>query len=361
MRQVVCLSGQFWADVPTRTQQLMSRMKDAEVLYFAPPAADGDKSRKAPGRKLRPGLIAYTLPPAPPAGPPTGFLARWVQSRNIRFLQSRLERHHFHDPLLWCSSPGAAAYLDALAYRGLVYDCDRYWPEVPEQWESELTAAADVVFAASPDLADHLVPCNRNVTLLPNGCNYPMFARDALPRPKALADLTGPILGWAGTIWADLELAPLLKAARSHPDCTVVLVGRMEKNPLLPALLAEPNVRFLDFVPPVELPDYLCNFDVCLSLLRRSHQDDDVLPARIFEYLSTGKPIVAMLAPDQVEVFPDVIYSAQSPAEFSLLCTRALDETGSWARDRRRAYGRAAAWSQRAGEVNRILESIGLF
>lgn len=361
MRQVVCLSGQPWADVPTRTQQLMSRMKDAEVLFFAPPSTHGGRNWKAPGRRLRPGLIAYTLPPEPPAGHPTGFLFRYARSRNTRFLQSRLERHHFHEPLLWCASPAAAAYLDAVAYRGLVYDCDRYWPEIPEQWESELAAAADVVFAASPDLADHLVPCNRNVTLLPNGCNYPMFARDELPRPAALRDLSGPVFGWSGTIWADLDLAPVLNTARSHPDCTVVLVGRAENNPLLPELLAEPNVRFLNFISPVDLPDYLCSFDVCLSLPRRGHPDDDVLPARVFEYLSTGKPIVAMLAPDQVEVFPDVIYSAQTPAEFSLLCARALEETGDWAKSRRRAYGRAAAWSQRAGEVNRILESIGLF
>lgn len=361
MRQVVCLSGEPWADVPTRTQQLMCRMQDAEVLFFAPAAARGDKSWKAPGKRLRPGLIAYTLPPAPPAGRPGGFWARRTQARNTRFLQSRLERHRFCEPLLWCSAPEAAAYLDAVAYRGLVYDCDRYWPEVPDQWESELTASADVVFAASPDLADHLCPCSCNVTLLPNGCNYPMFAKENLPRPKAFEDLTGPILGWSGTIWADLDLAPLLNAARSHPDCTVALVGRAENNPLLPELLAEPNVRFLDFISPVDLPDYLCSFDVCLSLLRRSRRDDDVLPARIFEYLSTGRPVVAMIAPDQVEVFPDVVYAAHSPAEFSLLCARALAETGPWARDRRRAYGKAAAWSRRAGEVNRILESIGLF
>jgi GTP cyclohydrolase III len=68
-----------------------------------------------------------------------------------------------------------------------------------------------------------------------------------------------------------------------------------------------------------------------------------------------------MLRPDQVEHFPDVVYAAHSPSDFVLLCSRALEETGSWARDRRREYGKAAAWSQRAEDVNRILESIGLF
>ena len=44
-----------------------------------------------------------------------------------------------------------------------------------------------------------------------------------------------------------------------------------------------------------------------------------------------------------------------------LFRSRALEETGTWARDRRREHGKAAAWSLRAQEVNQILESIGLF
>ena len=113
-------------------------------------------------------------------------------------------------------------------------------------------------------------------------------------------------------------------------------------------------------VPPVDLPDYLSSFQVCLHLLRRDRLYDDVIPPRLFEYLAAGKPIVAMLTPEQVEHFPDVVYGAHTPAEFNLLCTRALSETGTWAKDRRREYGKAAAWSQRAQEVIRILESIGL-
>ena len=62
-RQVVCLAGEPWSAIPTRTQQLMSRMKDADVLYFEPPAPRGSDLWKRKGRKLRPGLIAYTLPP----------------------------------------------------------------------------------------------------------------------------------------------------------------------------------------------------------------------------------------------------------------------------------------------------------
>ena len=200
MRQIVCLAAEPWLAFPTRTQQLMTRMKDAEVLYFEPPVPRGSREWKKPGRKLRPGLIAYTLPPELTQNAALSLLNRFSADRTTRFLQSKLERHRFREPLLWCASPAGAQYLDDIAYRGLVYDCDRDWPGYPERWESELAVSADVCFAASPDLCRHLEPCNANVTLLPFGCNYPMFAKDGLPRPASLRGIKGPILGFAGTL-----------------------------------------------------------------------------------------------------------------------------------------------------------------
>lgn len=359
MRQVVCLADRPWSALPTRTQQLMTRMKGAQVLYFEPPRRGRGQSWDGSGRQLRPDLIAYTLPPSlPPVG---GLLSRRGGSRALRFLQSTLEHYGFAEPLLWCASPDGVRFLDDLAYRGLVYDCARDWPRYPESWESELAAASDVCFAASPDLMRHLSPCSGNVTLLPFGCNYPMFAKDDLPIPAPLKGLPGPVFGFLGSLWPDLDLTPLIHLADARPDSSIVLVGRDKGCHLLPQLLERDNVRWLGPAAPVDVPDYLAHFHVCLFLLRRGRLYDDVIPSRMFEYLSAGRPIVAMLRPEQVEHFPDVVYGAHTPQEFTQLCARALEETGTYARDRRRAYGEAASWSHRAEEVNRILESIGIF
>ena len=120
-------------------------------------------------------------------------------------------------------------------------------------------------------------------------------------------------------------------------------------------------MRFLSPVPPVEVPDYLSRFDVCLDLPRRDDPENDVVPSRLYEYLSTGKPVVALYRSEQVEPFPDVVYGAHSPEEYARLCRRALAETGDWARLRRREHGAQAAWSRRAEDVQRILATIGLY
>lgn len=361
MRQVVCIAAEPWTVLPTRTQQLMSRLEDAQILYFEPPSSLSSDGWKRPGRKLRSGVIVYTLPPSLTQTAVGRFLPHRDAGRAGRFVRSKMEKHRFKEPLLWCSTPLGAQFLGTLPYRGLVYDCCRDWPDYPDAWESELASQADVVFAASPDLVRHLSPCSSNVTLLPFGCNYPMFAKDELPRPSRLRSLRGPVFGYAGTLWPDLDLTPLLKLAESRPDCHLVLLGRDAGCHMLPRLLEYPNVHVLGPVEPVDLPDYLCSFDVNLFLLRRDRLYDDVIPPRMFEYLSVGKPIVAMLRPDQVEHFPDVVYGAHTAAEFSDLCSRALAEAGDYARLRRREYGKAAAWSVRSAQVRQILEAIGLF
>ncbi|MFQ7454777.1 MAG: hypothetical protein ACLRNQ_29530 [Flavonifractor plautii] len=47
-----------------------------------------------------------------------------------------------------------------------------------------------------------------------------------------LRGLSSPILGYTGTLWRDLDLAPVLYAAQAMPACTFVFLGRREKNPM---------------------------------------------------------------------------------------------------------------------------------
>lgn len=360
MNQYLCLANEPWQGAPTRTQQLITRLRGAQVLYFEPPAPPGSRAHKAPGRRVRPGLTVYSLPPALEVDEQHPYFFRCRTNKLARFILRAMDRHRFRDPVLWCTCPDQVHILDYLPRRALVYDCDREWEGFPLRWESDLALEADLIFAASPGLVDRLSPCNDNIALLPNGANFAMFHQSLPEEPRELRGLPHPLLGYAGTIWRDLDLSPLVQAARSHPLCTFVLLGRRERNPYLPALKRMGNVLLLGERPPAELPGYLGRFDVCLNLQRTRQGGTDVLSPRIFEYLSTGNPIVSMLFADQVEPFPDVIYNAHTPQEFSRLCGRALAEQGDWAR-RRLDYGAAGAWSRRADQVARILETIGLY
>ena len=361
MKQILCLSGEPWSSSPGRTQQLISRLREAQILYFAPAQGRLDRAFRQKGKKVRPNVTVYTLPPLLlPQEERYGRLFRMDQGRLGRFVAEKAARHRFSAPLLWTTSPQHVHLLDHLEYGGLVYDCDREWEDLPPAWEGSLAGAADLVFAASPQLRERLSPCSANIALLPNGVNFPMFSRPSGEVPPELQDIRGPVLGWVGTIDAGLDLSPVEHAARARPDWTFVLLGRIREGARLGGLEGLGNVRLLGWRPAVEVPDYVGRFDVCLDLRREDRPYSDRIPRRIYEYLSTGKPIVTCLLPDQVEEFPDVIYGAHSPSEYCRLCQRALEEDPAWVAPRRRDYGAAAAWSSRAREVQRILGAIGL-
>ena len=361
MKQIVCLSNEPWSPSPGRTQQLVARLKDVQVLYFSPAESWRDQRFRGKGRAVKPNITTYTLPPLLlPVDERYGELFQLGQRKLARYIAGKMAKHRFRAPLLWATCPEQVHLLDRLDYDGLVYDCDREWDDLPPAWEGVLSSTADVVFAASQGLADRLSPCSSNIALLPNGTAYPLFAKAARPPEDRPPRRTAPTFGWAGTIHSDLDLSPVLHAAHAHPEWNFLLLGRREPNPLVKKLKRLPNVSFLPPCPQMEVPAYLARCQVLMDFLREEQPDSDVIPTRMYEYLSTGRPIVAMLWPDQIEPFPDVVYGAHTGQEFVTLCEHALEELPSLVTQRRLDHGAQAAWSVRAGRVSRILATAGL-
>lgn len=361
MTHIVCLSSAPWQSIPTRTQHLMTRLHGAEVLFFEPPEEKGCQDHKKPGRKVRAKVTVYTLPHLWDVSPRHRALFRHNQRKMAEFIQDVLDRRGIREPLLWCTTPENVHILDFLAYRGLVYDCDRYWTGLPLEWESDLALNADVVFAASGGLSDRLSPCSDNIALIPNGCNYPMFTRSDLEVPPGLEDVKKPLLGYAGTLWSDLDYSPIFACAAAHPDWNFLLLGRQQPSAGLQRLRGMERVVLADRHPLIEVPDYVSQCDVCLDLRRTGTVGSDVASTRVFEYLAAGKPVVRHTFPGQVEDLPAVTYGAADPTDFVIACEEALREDGPWLRARRREVAQEAAWDQRAGQVEKILAANGIY
>ncbi len=353
MKQLICLATQGWCDIPSRTQHLLGRMRDTKILYFSPKGEHISQS----GQRVRPNITVYTLPtplfrPSVTAPP----LVNFDRSRAGAFVAKMARKHNFHRPILWTTCPSHVHFLPHVDYSCLIYDCNQEWDDFPLEWEGKLANLADVVFVASCGLEERLSPCSENIAVIPNGVNFPLFSA----QEPAVASQR-PVLGWVGRISHDLNLSPLLFAARSRPNWRFLLVGEVEEphSPQVDALLQLPNVKLHRRHPLAEVPSYLAPCHVLLDLSRGSCAGSDIVPRRIYEYLSTGLPIVSMILPDQVELFPDVIYAAHDDVEFLRMCDSALSEAPAFVRDRRRHYGEEASWVNRVAEMTQILDTTG--
>ena len=76
---------------------------------------------------------------------------------------------------------------------------------------------------------------------------------------------------------------------------------------------------------------------------------------KFYEYLATGKPIVASPEPVQVLAYKDVVYIAEDTESFIDCCNKALKEHDEEKITRRLNYAKACSWDARVNEISQIL------
>jgi len=378
MHQIVCLSTSNYHPFPTRKQNVMNRLRDAEILYFDPPvswlAPLKDKNARPRLRKYRQGaeqarenLKVYALPPVLPFGNKFRWINRWNQRQQARYVRRILRENGFEKPLLWCYSPTAADIVGHLPHSALVYDCvDRHSaytgmidPAVVDAMEKDLASRADVVFCTAQGLYETLVEYNPHTRLIPNGAAYELFSQAA--GESQGAGKKQPVLGFVGMLQDCIAYDYLLAAAKAFPQARIQLIGRVMPGVDISALEAQPNIELLGLLPQTELPSRMKDFDLCLNLFAPGRLSKDVSPLKFYEYLATGKPIVSTTEPLQVQDYKDLIYIAESPAHFVELCRQALAEKDPELRRRRMEAGKAASWDNRVRQMEECLSEEGIW
>lgn len=379
MKQIVCLATSPWYPLPTRKQQVMSRIPDAQILYFDPsvsylaPLKDAEakpKLRAYKNKAVKPqnNIHVYSLPPVLPFFNRFRLINKINQKRMARYVSRKMREHGFEKPLLWVYSPVTCDAVDHIDRSGLVYDCvDRHSayggqmnPALVDEMEMQLAEKADMVFATADSLCKRLQKANPKAKFIPNGANYERFSQAAQPQPmpEELADLQGPIFGFVGALQGCIAYNLIEAAAKARKDWNFVMIGGKKPEADLTALEKLPNVHFLGLRPNEQLPQYMAHFDACLNLFAPSDLSKDVSPLKFYEYLATGKPIVSTSQPDQILQFAPVIHIADEPDEFIRACEAALEDTTTERRDARMGAGKDSSWDARVAQMCRILEQM---
>lgn len=379
MKQIVCLATSPWYPIPTRKQQVMQRIPDAQILYFDPsvtylaplkdPSAKAKlKAWKQEGEEVQTGLTVYALPPVLPFFNRFRWINKLNQKRMARYIRKRMAQHGMEKPLLWVYSPVTVDCVDRVPHSALVYDCvDRHSayggqmnPQLVDAMELELAGKCDQVFATAESLARRLEAVNDHTAFIPNGANFERFVEASwgLPCPMDMQSIPKPIFGFVGALQSCIEYGFLETAAEAHPEWSFVFIGREKPGVDLSRLRSKQNCYFLGLKPNEQLPDYISQFDACLNLFDSSPLSKDVSPLKFYEYLATGKPVVSTPQPDQVLQYEDIIHIAHNAQEFMQCCQEALEDHNAEARIEE---GRKSSWDARVTQMLEILEQDGVF
>jgi len=247
----------------------------------------------------------------------------------------------------------------------LVYDCldehsgfGTHGPGTAED-ERRLIAGADLVLATSARLLERIRAIRGDAMRLPNAGDAERFS--SLP-PRAsspLAALPRPVIGYYGAISSWFDADALAIAAARHPSWSFALVGdtRGTAPDALAALEGRPNVRLHGEVPYDELPRWAAGFDVCTIPFRRTPLTEATDPVKLYEYLATGKPIVARRLPE-IEPFGELVVLYDRAEDLGPALERALSETGEDLSRRRRESARSNTWETRFAALRERIESV---
>jgi glycosyltransferase involved in cell wall biosynthesis len=140
--------------------------------------------------------------------------------------------------------------------------------------------------------------------------SYPIEAITRLPlpgRPRALH------AGYVGHLYPGKGAEILIALAKELPDWEFHIVGGLENDIKRIRHIAEvPNLHLHGYVPPRATANYLASMDVLLLPAKNKVTvggKGDIAPwmspLKLFEYMSSGKPIVASRLPVLEEVLED--------------------------------------------------------
>ena len=205
-----------------------------------------------------------------------------------------------------------------LAKRLVVYDVDDWLLELPPAWADASAFAksserlilhrdymlrfADIITTTTPYLASKLrgvVGPDKPIAILPNCVLQQDW--DAI-LPQGYNNLTGPVLGWFGTVnhWDDwMEIAPAVDVALDEVNGTLALIGPAELAHCFPARL-KARIRHTPPVPfgqMAKVREQVKAFDVGLAWATdRTEASLCRSPLKAYQYGAAGVPCVVSRA-----------------------------------------------------------------
>ncbi|RJQ45365.1 MAG: glycosyltransferase family 1 protein [Gaiellales bacterium] len=375
-RDIICISPGYW-DSPWITHQQFMRVlaRKNRVLYVEPPMSYlpfryPERWSKLTAfrhgvRREGDNLWITTCPPAPPLKRSVDLINRASQRLVLSWTRRAAVKAGFTDPLLWIYLPTAVELVGKLDESFVLYHCIDEFEAVPwgrnqviASQEQRMLGSADLTVTCSKQVFENKRGAASEIMNVPNGVDFEHYFRVQQKHTPVAPELGihdgNQVIGFSGVLDDRLDTELLLRAADRYPRARFVLVGPARKA--FPELERKENIYLLGNRPVEKLPTYVKGFDVCLIPYVLNDFVRNISPTKLFEYLASGKPVVAP-AIRALDGLRDLVYVGANMDEMLELIGDALAEDSPEATERRTELARMNTWEQRVDVISeKIME-----
>jgi glycosyltransferase involved in cell wall biosynthesis len=361
---VVILAGIRWDFLWQRHQTLATRFAGAgyptvfvETTGLANPRPGKvlSRIRRSPGKGEKPheeSLAVYS----PLTAPPTSKAFLWANERLLvpRVIRD-LRKMAGSRPIVVAYPPTRTtlALVSGLDPRLVLYDCsDDYerFPGAPKdlaRTERELLLRADLVSCTSGHLLEKARRLRPDAFLSGPAVDYERFAALRDPSP---AREVGTVCFFGDVRRERIDLDVLRAIAGAGFGLRIV--GSIDGAGR--DLLKMPRVDYLGEVSHARLPGALAGVDAFVLPYKINAMTRAISPAKTYECLAAGKPVVAAPLPAMREL-DDYVYLAERPEDY-VQTLRGLWDEGTGERVRAGIeLSRENSWDVRFGELEDVL------
>jgi glycosyltransferase involved in cell wall biosynthesis len=305
--------------------------------------------KQASGEK---GLAVY----APLVVPPKGTVFRWL---NRRFFVPRVVRNLRKiaglDPVVVAYPPTRTTLdlIPGLRPRLVLYDCSddyAHFPGTPKDitaTERELLRRADLVSCTSTRLLEKVRHSRPDAFLSGPAVDYERFR--ALQENRRGGE-AHTVCFFGHVSWERIDFSALRAIAGAGFEVRIVgVLGRVDR-----AFLRVPGVDYRGEVSHAQLPAALAGVDAFVLPYKVNELTRGIAPAKTYECLATGKPVVAARLP-ALEELAGHVYLTGRPEDY-VEVLRNLE--GLETREKRRARIELAcknSWEARFREIEEVL------
>lgn len=230
------------------------------------------------------------------------------------------------------------------------YDCVNDWANDPyapvHDFEAVLAGSVDMVWADSAVNFARTSKMNKKVVQLPPDVDIELFTK---ARKEPGPPPARPLCAYFGTMGVSTDMELLRQVSHRYP---LRLIGPLRTR--LEGFADETDV--IGPVPHEQLPELLRDVDVLLLPYVHSAHNDSVMPAKLFECLATGKPVIVS-GLKSLYVYTDLFYIRETPNAFLDAIDEAIHDPDEL-RERRIACAEEHSFDNRMNKIEGYIQQV---